>query len=228
MGHPRAFFSEGKTTYWVNGVRFTNDTGLRNGKQKAIDYCLSNFIDPSSVITFDSILECDRYEYLLQQQKEGKISNLRHHQSLPLIKEYINYNGDTIPELRYNADFVYVENGKNIVEDVKGASLFQDTRFEAIKQIFDYVYREKAYIKIVIFRDKMWVEWKMGDRKKPQKLIKKQSLKIKELNKQLHQRQIEENKKQREIKRINELREKESLSKTQRERLEELIAKYKI
>jgi len=228
MGHLRAFYSEGKTTYYVKGQKFFNDTGLRNGKQKAIDYCLSNFIDQSEIIVFDSILEMERYEYLLKQQEQGLISDLRHHLSLPLLPSYVNYNGDTIPELRYNADFVYKENGKNIVEDIKGASLFQDSRFEAIKQIFDYTYKDRTYIRIVIKRDGQFIEWRLGDRKKPQKLIKKQSAKIKELQKELHAKEIAENKKQREIARLNELRNQDTLSKAQSKRLNELEEKYKV
>lgn len=226
--HRLPFYSEGKTTYWVRGNKFFNDSGLRNGKQKATDYCLANFIDPSEIITFDSQLECERYEFLLEQQKLGIITELKHHLSLPLLPEYKNYNGDTIPELRYNADFTYKENGKNIVEDVKGASLFTDSRFEAIKQIFDFTYKDRTYIRIIIKRDKQWVEWRMGERKKPQKLIKKQSAQIKELKKQLHEREMADRKEQREIERLKELRTKDNLSKQQETRLNELEEKYKV
>lgn len=211
----QTFYTEGKTTYWVRYNRFINDTNLRNGKQKAIDYCLQNFIDTNEIIVFDSMLECDRYEYLLELQKRGEITDLKHHLSLPLIASYTNYNGDTIPELRYNADFVYKENGKNIVEDVKGASLFQDTRFEAIKIMFDKIYINKTYIRIVIKRNGEWVEWKLGDPKKTQKLIKKQSNKIKELKKQLQ----EQAQKERLQKRYYELVQKPKLTKAERERL---------
>lgn len=220
--------SEGKTTYWVRGIRFFNDAGLRNGKQRAEDYCLANFIDTSEIIKFDSTLECDRYEYLLDLQSKGLISDLKHHLSLPLLPSYKNYNGDVIPELRYNADFVYKENGKNIVEDVKGASLFEDSRFEAIKQIFDYVYRDRTYIRITVWRDKKWVEWKFGDPKKSRKLIHKQSAKIKEQQAQLHAIMLAENKKKREIEHLNHLRTLPKLTSVQKRRLAELENKYKV
>lgn len=220
------YISEGKTTYYVKGQRFVNDNGLRNGKKKAEDYCLSNFIPTNEIIVFDSMLECDRYEYLYKLQQEGKISNLQHHLSLPLLKEYINTNGDTIPELRYNADFVYNENGKNIVEDVKGASLFQDTRFEAIKQIFDYIYLNKTYIRIIIKRDGNWIEWKLGDSKKPRKLIQKQSQKIKDLKKQIHDKEMLENKLAREKARWIELKNANNLTSQQKNRLAELDKKF--
>ena len=220
------YVSEGKTTYYVNGKRFMNDTGLRNGKQRAKDYCSENFIDESEIITFDSQLECDRYEYLLEQQKLGNISELKHHYQLPLLPQFTNYNGDEIPELKYNADFVYLENGRRIVEDVKGASLFSDTRFECIKQIFDYKYREKTYIRIIIRRDKQWVEWKLGERKKPQKLIKKQSQKIKELQDELHKKEMQENKAKREKQRLLELSKKDKLTSQEKKRFNELKQKY--
>lgn len=227
----RAFYSEGKTTYFVRGQRFVNDANIRNGRKKAEDYCLENFIPTDEIIVFDSMLECDRYEHLKWLESLGQISNLRHHVSLPLLPEFVNYNGDTLPELRYNADFVYEEKGKHIVEDVKGASLFQDSRFEAIKQLFDYKYREKAYIRIIIYRDKQWVEWKFGDSKKPQKLIKKQREEIRKLKAEAHAKEVAENLKQREIARLKELRELAShtkLTSVQRKRLAELEEKYKV
>lgn len=223
--------TEGKTTWWVRGQRFLNDSYMRNGKERAENYCRENGIDLSEIIKFDSMLECDRYEYLLTLAQYGKVTDLQHHVSLPLIPSYTNYNGDVIPELRYNADFVYKENGKNIVEDVKGASLFQDQRFEAIKQVFDYVYKEKAYIRIAIRRDGQWIEWKLGDRKKPRKLIKKQSEKIKEQQAQLHAIEVANNLKEREIARLKELRElakTTKLTSVQRKRLAELEERYKV
>ena len=224
-------YPEGKTTYWVRGQRFLNDSYLRNGRERAEKYCLENFIPTSEIIVFDSMLECDRYEYLLDLQNKGLIKELRHHLKLPIIKEFVNANGDTIPALNYDADFVYIENGKTVVEDVKGASLFQDTRFEAIKQIFDYVYRERTYTRIVIRRDKEWVEWKLGDRKKPRKLIKKQSEIIKEQKAQLHAIKVKEQLESREKQRLYELRLKSATTKLrsdEKKRLAALEEKYKV
>lgn len=216
-------YSEGKTVYYIRGKRFLNDAGMRNGKQRAVDYCHSNFIDENEIIVFDSILECDRYEYLVEQQRLGKISHLRTHYKVHVQDAYINANGDEIPAIDYNADFVYKENGRYIVEDVKGLSLFQDSRFELMKQVFDYLFKPKnTYIRIVIRRDKQWVEWKLGERKKPQKLIKKQSEKIKQLQAEKHAREVEERKTERELSRYKELLEKEKLTSTERKRLENL------
>ena len=222
MGHKVAFYSEGQTTYYVKGQRFFNDKGLRNGRQRALEFCAENNINPDEIITFDSILECDRYEYLLVQEISGKIKNLKHHLKLPLLPSYTNFNGDEIPALEYNADFVYEENGKKIVEDVKGASLFNDSRFEAIKQIFDYVYRSKTYIRIIIRRDKEWVEWKLGESKKPRKLIKKQSEKNKELKKQNNSLEVEKRRLERLKIRYKELKAKDKLTSVEKKRLIEI------
>ena len=216
-------YSEGKTVYYVEGQRFLNDTNQRNGKQKALDYCRSNFVDEKDIIVFDSILECDRYEYLKELEQQGIISKLRVHYKVHVQDAYVNANGDEIPPIDYNADFVYVENGKWIVEDVKGMSLFNDTRFELMKQIFDYKFKEKgAYIRIAIRRDKKWIEWKLGEYKKPRKLIQTQSEKIKALQKEKHDREILDRKKERELTRYKELKSKEKLTSVERNRLEEL------
>lgn len=63
-------------------------------------------------MTFDSIGERDRYEYLKILEKSKEISNLTFH------KENIILIDD--PLVKYIPDFCYDENGKHIVEDFKG------------------------------------------------------------------------------------------------------------
>lgn len=48
-------------------------------------------------------------------EKEHKITDLQYHAIFPIIPK-----SDYGREIRYEADFVYKENGKTIVEDVKG------------------------------------------------------------------------------------------------------------
>lgn len=64
-------------------------------------------------ITFDSKREATRYGTLKLMQKAGLISDLR----LQVPYE-IKVNGMKI--CKYVADFVYIERGKEVVEDVKG------------------------------------------------------------------------------------------------------------
>ena len=218
--------SNGKKTYYIDGKKFFNDKTSHNGRKKAEEYCLNKLLDTKNIIEFDSELECKRYEYLLEKQKQGLISDLNHHLKIQLLPSFENYNGDTIPPITYNVDLTYIENGNHVYEDVKGYSLQTDTRFEVLKSLFDYKFREKAYIKIVIYREKERKERHIGEKKKPSKLIKKQSSQIKALKKELHDKEIAENKKKRDLVRLKTLREKEKLTSTERRRLEELEAKY--
>lgn len=85
-------------------------------------------------IWFDSAREADRYSELLLLQKAGKISDLRLQVKYVLIpaqyEVYERYgkNGKRLKdgkrciekECAYIADFVYKEDGKDVVEDVKG------------------------------------------------------------------------------------------------------------
>ena len=70
--------------------------------------------------TFDSKKEMERYIYLNQLQKNGKIQGLvwqKKFQLLPAQRE----NGLIIERpVFYTADFVYYKDGRMIVEDVKG------------------------------------------------------------------------------------------------------------
>ena len=71
-------------------------------------------------IKFDSIKEAKRYQQLKLLVKAGKISNLELQKEFILIpNQYAN--GKLIERaVKYKADFVYTENGIQIVEDVKG------------------------------------------------------------------------------------------------------------
>lgn len=206
------FHSNGKTTYWVNGKRFFNSKDQRNGKEKARQYCIDNMINFDQIITFDSMTECDRYEYLLDLQKKFGIRNLQHHLVIKLQDEFINANGDKIPQITYNADFTYFDlrTNRQVVEDVKGASLFNDTRFEVLKALFDKKFKDKnIYLAIILKRNDTWVEWKLGQQKKSGKLIKKQSVKIKQ-----QQEEIKKLNKMSKLKdRLNELNAKPKLTK---------------
>lgn len=217
----------GTVVYYCKGTRFTNtNSKVRDGKAKCLFWANQNGYAEEDIIKFDSILECDRYEFLKELEALKVISHLEHHKVIELQPEFVNSNGDTIPALTYNADFVYKQDKKIIVEDVKGASLFQDTRFEAIKQVFDYKYKSKGiYLKIVIKRDGEFVEWKMGEIKKSRKLIKKQSEKNKELKQDLHNREMVARKLEREKTRYLELvkfEKERKLTSSEKKRLNEL------
>jgi hypothetical protein len=63
--------------------------------------------------TFDSQMEAARYQQLKLLEFNGDIYDLEIHPLFPMI-----HNGQKI--CAYEADFVYYENDKRIIEDVKG------------------------------------------------------------------------------------------------------------
>lgn len=83
--------------------------------------------------TFDSVKEYHRYFELLILQKAGKISNLERQKPFELIpaqyETFARYGkkGQRLKDGKrcieksvvYNADFYYIENGKEVVEDTK-------------------------------------------------------------------------------------------------------------
>ena len=72
---------------------------------------------------FDSQRELDRYIELELMQRAGMISDLRRQVEYELIpKQKVTVGSKTVTEraVKYMADFVYVENGETVVEDVKG------------------------------------------------------------------------------------------------------------
>lgn len=68
---------------------------------------------------FDSVKEGSRYIELRLLEVSGKISNLTLQPSFTLLKAF-KYKGKTVRGITYKGDFMYVEGGKTVVEDVKG------------------------------------------------------------------------------------------------------------
>ena len=69
---------------------------------------------------FDSIKEGSRYVDLSLLQRAGVISDLQTQVPFILIPKQKDSKGRVIREVKYIADFVYMEKGRKIVEDVKG------------------------------------------------------------------------------------------------------------
>lgn len=232
-------YAVGKKVYYINGQRFYNDKNQHNGLSRATNYCLDNALDTNDIIQFDSDTETDYYEILMARQQRGEISGLKHHYLHRVQDEFVNANGDVIPEITYNADFRYHDNqaDKDVVVDVKSSEYFLNNdsgRFILLKSVFDKRFLENnLYIMIVIKKsDGTFYEWHIGDKQKSGKLIKKQSEKIKQLKAEAHKREVEDRKAEREKERLVELLKLQTagvkLTKAQRDRLEALQSKYEI
>lgn len=85
---------------------------------------------------FDSIQESKRYKELKLLLRAGEISNLQL-QPRFLLQEAFKKNGKTYRKIEYVADFMYLQDGKNIVEDVKG---IQTDVFKLKHKIFEKLY----------------------------------------------------------------------------------------
>ena len=85
---------------------------------------------------FDSAKEAQRYRELKLLEKAGEISNLEL-QPRFLLQDSFKKNGKTYRKVEYVADFQYIENGKTIVEDVKG---IQTDVFKLKHKIFEKMY----------------------------------------------------------------------------------------
>lgn len=70
-------------------------------------------------ITFDSRKEADRYLVLKGMEEDGSIKDLRRQVRYELVPAF-DVDGRHYRAVYYVADFVYVEDGKEVVEDVKG------------------------------------------------------------------------------------------------------------
>lgn len=67
---------------------------------------------------FDSTKEYNRWNELLLLERAGKITNLQRQVKM-IIQEKTILAGATVKEIAYKADFVYNEENKHIIEDVK-------------------------------------------------------------------------------------------------------------
>lgn len=71
-------------------------------------------------IEFDSAKEAKRYAKLRDMERAGKIQGLRLQVPFELVPSFecdgVKYRG-----MKYVADFVYYRDGKQVVEDTKGA-----------------------------------------------------------------------------------------------------------
>ena len=85
---------------------------------------------------FDSAKEAKRYRELKLLEMVGEISNLEL-QPRFLLQESFKKNGKTYRKIEYVADFKYIEEGKTIVEDVKG---LQTDVFKIKHKLFEKKY----------------------------------------------------------------------------------------
>ncbi len=71
-------------------------------------------------IKFDSIAEYRRYGELTLLQRDGQITGLKVHPRFLLQEAFTTPDGKREAQITYEGDFQYTENGRDVLEDVKG------------------------------------------------------------------------------------------------------------
>ena len=90
-------------------------------------------------IKFDSVKEKNRYIGLKQLERLGVIQNLQRQVKYELQPSF-KFNGATIRSITYIADFVYIQGGVEIIEDVKG---IRTKEYLLKKKMFMYKYQKE-------------------------------------------------------------------------------------
>ncbi len=99
-------------------------------------------------IKFDSKSEARRYQELALLNKTGVISEL--HLQVPfLLQESFKKDGKTYRKIEYVADFTYLENGKQIVEDLKSKITQQDKVYRLKKKMLLYKYPDIEFREVL-------------------------------------------------------------------------------
>lgn len=88
---------------------------------------------------YDSKKEARRAEELERQERLGIISNLEHQKKFVLQPSF-KFGKHTIREIAYVADFVYVENGTQVVEDVKSDITRKNPVYKIKKKMMMYIH----------------------------------------------------------------------------------------
>lgn len=93
--------------------------------------------------TYDSKKEARRAQTLKNMQDMGLISGLKEQQRFVLQEGYINNKGKKIRPIEYVADFVYTQDGRQVVEDCKG---MKTDVYKIKKKIFEFKYPEFDFL----------------------------------------------------------------------------------
>lgn len=92
---------------------------------------------------YDSKKEARRATVLKRWQDVGLITGLKEQVRFVLQEGYTNNKGKKIRPIEYVADFMYVQDGRQIVEDCKG---MRTDVYKLKKKMFEYKYPQYDFI----------------------------------------------------------------------------------
>lgn len=86
-------------------------------------------------IKFDSKKEAERYTELVKLLKAGEISDLKLQRTFTLQEAFITPEGERIAAIKYVADFVYTQDGIQVIEDVKSKITKENAVYKLKKKL---------------------------------------------------------------------------------------------
>ena len=95
-------------------------------------------------ITFDSQAEARRYQELRLLERAHHVSDLDCQPVLELQPKF-KRDGKWIAAITYRADFAYTENGRRVIEDVKGGKATRTALFNVKWKMAQYKYPEYVF-----------------------------------------------------------------------------------
>lgn len=89
-------------------------------------------------IKFDSKAEAERYKELRIMERAGIITDLKCQPKFQLIPTFVK-DGKTFRGITYIADFRYTQDGRTVVEDVKG---YKTEVYKLKRKLFEFYYSD--------------------------------------------------------------------------------------
>ena len=109
-------------------------------------------------ITFDSIKEANRYQYLKLLQRAGEIRSFKHHVKYVLQESFTNSQGIHRAAITYTPDFLITTNKWSLcAEDVKGSRELITPLFSVKQKLFEKRYPDIP-LKLFEYKNKKWIE----------------------------------------------------------------------
>lgn len=99
-------------------------------------------------IKFDSKKEMRRYQELMIEQRAGLISGLELQPEFPFFVDGkpLKHKEKGARQLKYVADFRYIRDGVEIIEDAKSSATAKDSLFRLKKALFETLYDKELTI----------------------------------------------------------------------------------
>ncbi len=120
---------------------------MRAGLKSANKYHNSKVVVDD--MKFDSRKEAEYFIKLQAMERSGKITNLQRQVAFVLQDGFRDSEGKWQKAIKYVADFVYMQNGKKVVVDVKSKITEANQVYRLKRKIFKYRYPECRFVEIV-------------------------------------------------------------------------------